>query len=349
MVLRVMSIDTLREAVQFNCDLSDREFAADYTICIYLIRMREYYRWSEGLEATAPLAQDALMAWISATEARWEAIETDQYQPLIFEGTDYQPFEARELNRVLHPQGYTYSAGYGRFGKPVFMLAELNSVEHNEHYSLTIAGREMARELSAPPAVMQQGEILIRSQAVTRLIWDLLEEWSWHKPDNAMAQLVKYYDFEGAPLSALEQAGADQQEVLILHEIGELIAEEMVAPSWNQMLLDENHHRQLFARAVRDCLADCLSTLPGLIAEDNQPGIHFYFASLTPMRKSMFPALATSYRSWREGGSMSGIKEAIKRGQAHWLQTAHRLTDDFCTGSRHSQQSVQAYIEQFSL
>ena len=344
-----MSIDTLRKSVQYNCDLSDREFAADYTICIYLIRMREYYRWSEGIAVNEPLVQSALMDWISATEARWDQIETSQYQPLDFRGRRYQPFEAGELNQVLHPLGYTYSAGYGRFGKPVFMLAELESTEQTEHYSLTIAGRELARELSAPPAVMQQGEILVRSQAVTRLIWDLLEEWSWHKPDNAMAQLVRYYDFEGSPIAALEQAGADQQEVLILHEIGELIAEEMVAPSWNDMLMDENQHRQLFARAVRDCLADCLSTLPGLIAEDNQVGIHFYFASLTTLRKSMFPALADSYRSWRESGSLSGIKEAIKRGQAHWLQTANRLTDDFVTGGRQSKQSVQAYIEQFSL
>lgn len=344
-----MSIDTLRKAVQLNCDLSDREFAADYTICIYLIRMREYYRWSQGISPIEPLAQDALLEWITATESRWDAIETDEFQPLVFDGKVYQPFDARELNRVLHPLGYTYSAGYGRFNKPVFMLAELDSVENTERYSLSIAGRELARELSAPPAVMQQGEILIRTQAVTRLIWDLLEEWSWHKPDNAMAQLVKYYDFEGAPLTALEQAAVDQQEVLILHEIGELLADEMVDPRWNDMLLDEDSHRQLFARAVRDCLADCLSTLPGLIAEDNQAGLHFYFASLTPMRKSMFPSLADSYRTWRAGGSLSEIKEAIKRGRSHWLQTAQRLTDDFAAGGRTAQVSVQSYIEQFSL
>ena len=58
-----MSIDTLRKAVQFNCDLSDREFAADYTICIYLIRMREYYRWSEGIPVNESLEQEALLDW----------------------------------------------------------------------------------------------------------------------------------------------------------------------------------------------------------------------------------------------------------------------------------------------
>ncbi len=76
------------------------------------------------------------------------------------------------------------------------------------------------------PAVMQSGEILIRTESVTRLIWDMLEEWQWNKPDNAMAQVVKYYDFEGDAMQALKRASADQAEVLILHEIGHHDAEQ---------------------------------------------------------------------------------------------------------------------------
>ena len=344
-----MGIKTLANAVQFNCDLSDRESATDYSICIYLIRMREYYRWSHGIAMNESLDQSALMDWISDTEARWEEIAVDDFQALQYQGVRYQPFDSKALNRVLHSQGYTYAAGYGRFGKPVFMLAELETLEPGEQYSLTVAGRELARELSAPPAVMQFGEILIRTESVTRLIWDMLEEWQWNKPDNAMAQVVKYYDFEGDAMQALEHASTDQAEVLILHEIGEMIAEELLAPCWNDMLRDEGRHRHLFARAVRDSLADCLSTLPGLLVEDNTPGIHFYFASLTPMRKSMFPTLAKAYRQWQSSGSIGGIKSAINCGQAHWLNIANRLTDDFIAGRPATNNTVQAYIEQNAL
>jgi len=345
----IMSIDTLIKSVQFNCDLSDREFAADYSICIYLIRMREYYRWSHGIALNEPLDQAALMDWVSKTEIRWAAISEQDYMALEYQGRYYEPFDVEALNRVLCAQGYTYGAGYGRFGKPVFMLAELESLETTDHYSLTIAGRELARELTAPPAVMQSGTILIRRESVSRLIWDLLEEWQWNRPDNAMAQVVKYYDFERAPLRALQQAGDDQQEVLILHEIGELLAEELLAPHWNEMLSDDNKHRQLFARAVRDCLADCLTTLPGLLAEDNIPGLHFYFASLTPLRKSMFPELSASYQQWRKQGSVSGIKLAIKCGQGHWLNIANSLVEDFMSSRPQPRQTVQSYIEQYAL
>lgn len=346
-----MSIEILRQSVQFNCDLSDREFAADYSICIYLIRMREYYRWAHGIAPNESLDQDRLMEWVSATEARWEAIEVDQFAPLKYRNRRFDAFDVQGINRELHPLGYTYSAGYGRFGKPVFMLAELQSFEHTDHYSLTIAGRELARELTAPPATLLSQDILIRSESVSRLIWDLLEEWRWHRPDNAMAQLVRYYDFEHAPLQALEQAGADQQEVLILHEIGELIAEDLVAPQWNEMLSKGDSHRHLFARAVRDCLADCLSTLPGLLVDENEPGLHFYFASLTPLRKSMFPALADSYGQWKQGGSLRALKQAVKRGQTHWLNTARSLTDDFMATEplNRDRQTVQAYVDQYAL
>ncbi|MCP4008480.1 MAG: hypothetical protein GY726_03085 [Proteobacteria bacterium] len=344
-----MSIETLKQAVQFNCDLSDRESAADYSICIYLIRMREYYRWSHGIAMNEPLDQSTLMDWVSNTEARWEAIEVDGFQALEFQGVSYQAFDSEPLNRVLQPLGYTYSAGYGRFAKPVFMLAELQSFERTDRYKLTIAGRELARELSAPPAVMQSGNILIRTESVARLIWDLLEEWQWSRPDNAMARVVEYYDFEADALLALERASIDQREVLILHEIGELIAEDLLAPGWNEMLIEKNRHRHLFARAVRDTLADCLSTLPGLVAEDNRPGIHFYFASLTPLRKSMFPMLAKAYRQWHSSGSFADINSAISRGQVHWLKTANSLRDEFDASRERSKPSLQGYVEQNAL
>ncbi len=324
-----MSIEALTQSVQFNCDLSDREFAADYSICIYLIRMREYYRWAHGIAPDAALDQASLMDWVSNKEDAWEALEQVDFQALVYKGETFSPFDAQALNHKLHASGYTYSAGYGRFAKPVFVLAELESLEINHDYRLTLAGRELARELVAPPAVMQNGEIFIRTESVSRMIWDLLEEWQWHKPDNAMAEFVRYYDFEKKPLQALQAASVEQREVLILHEIGELLAEDLLAANWNEMLFSDNKHLQLFARAVRDCLADCLSTLPGLLAVNNVPGLHFYFASLTPMRKAMFPALVEGYQQWRQQGSMDGLKQAIEPGRAHWMAVAGQLTDAF--------------------
>ncbi len=344
-----MNIEPLIQSVQFNCDLSDREFATDYTICIYLIRMREYYRWAHDIAPNQPLEQSALMEWVSDTEKHWADLEADDFQSLELDGQQYSPFDISAINQTLHPMGLTYSAGYGRFSKPIFMLAELESVEQNEQHSLVIAGKELARELAAPPATMQARSILIRSEAVARLIWDLLEEWQWKKPDNAMAEVVKYYEFERQPERALAQASLDQREVLILHELGELVAEDLVAPQWNELLSDNHQHRHLFARAVRDYLADCVSTLPGLLSEDNIPCLHFYFANLTPMRKTMFPSLTQAYQKWREGGSAMLLKHAIQTGQDHWLKIANQLTDEYISDQPVSDQPLAHYLERHAL
>ena len=338
-----MSIETLTRTVQFNCDLSDREFAADYSICIYLIRMREYYRWSHGIAPDETLDQESLMNWVSDKEAAWEVLEQEDFQPLIYQGEAFSPFDSRALNSKLQAEGYTYSAGYGSFSKPIFVLAELESSELNDHYRLTLAGRELARELVAPPAVMQSGEIFIRTESVSRMIWDLLEEWQWHKPDNAMAEFVRLYDFKNSPLQALQAASVDQREVLILHEIGELQAENMLSVDWNEMLINADKHLQLFARGARDCLADCLSTLPGLMALENEPGLHFYFASLTPMRKAMFPALVNGYRQWQLNGAMDDLRRAVTQGQTHWLNVAAGLTS--ALDGQSQKPTLQNYIE----
>ena len=38
-------LQPLLSAVQRNCHISDARHAGDYTLCIYLLKMREYFRW----------------------------------------------------------------------------------------------------------------------------------------------------------------------------------------------------------------------------------------------------------------------------------------------------------------
>ncbi|HKJ07631.1 MAG TPA: hypothetical protein VKA76_00940, partial [Gammaproteobacteria bacterium] len=46
---------TLCAKVQKNCHISDARYAGDYTLCIYLLKMREYYRWEKGYSLDASL------------------------------------------------------------------------------------------------------------------------------------------------------------------------------------------------------------------------------------------------------------------------------------------------------
>ena len=344
-----MSIQTLTKTVQFNCDLSDAKFAADYSICIYLIRMREYYRWAHNLSPNESLDQANLMDWVGEVETRWKQTDGLDLKPLEFEGDTFMPFDMHNINHKLHPQGLTYSAGIGRFNKPIFMLAELESVDIKPDYSLAISNRELARELTAPPATLQQNNILIRKQAVARLIWDMFEEWQWHKPNNAMAKVVQHYGFEENPVQALEQASFEQREVLILHELGELDAQTILTPHWNELLINANKHQQFFARATRDFLADCLSTLPELLIRQQSACIHFYFASLTPMRKAMFPMLLDAYQQWCVNKAFTPLERAIKQGKSHWFNSAEHFIEQLNLGKMPADKKLNHYIEQHIL
>ena len=40
-------INELSKTVQFNCHIADASHAGDYTLCVYLLKMRELYLWEK--------------------------------------------------------------------------------------------------------------------------------------------------------------------------------------------------------------------------------------------------------------------------------------------------------------
>ena len=55
-------------------------------MCIYLLKMREYYRWEKGLPYGAHLPREEVGAWLAEREAMWEHLGGEDYQPLEIEG-----------------------------------------------------------------------------------------------------------------------------------------------------------------------------------------------------------------------------------------------------------------------
>lgn len=65
----------LAGAVQHNCHIPDARHGADYSLCIDLMKMREYFGWEQRLPYGATLEKNAVGAWLQAREQRWEALE----------------------------------------------------------------------------------------------------------------------------------------------------------------------------------------------------------------------------------------------------------------------------------
>ncbi|HFD81515.1 MAG TPA: hypothetical protein ENK05_14175 [Gammaproteobacteria bacterium] len=318
----------MQASVQHNCHISDARFAADFTLCVYLLKMREYYRWEKGYGYDEPLTNDAVGDWLTRRETFWESLEDSDFVPLEIDDRRFDPFDSDAINRALEPHGLVYSAGYGNRAKPHFFLARLQQRHEHGSYRIHVSGEEYARDLTAPPAMSLADAIFIRRESLRRMLWERLEEWRWNRPDNAMGRAMGSYDFEGDLEGALDAMTDTEIDTLVLHEIGEVRAGELLGEDWHELLAALPRSRlELMARAVRDHLADALSTLPALLERDHPPSLHFYFANLSGMRRQLYPALSKAYEEWVEYGDTRRLRRQVESGREHWLGLARELLE----------------------
>ncbi len=312
----LQNLPQLASAVQRNCDISDARHAGDYGLCTFLLKMREYYRWENELPFARPLPKDELGEWLKAREQEWDRIEADAFAPLPLLRGALDPFEADAANGSCCRRACVYSAGYGRFQKPLFFLGRLLRVEHRGGFTVLISSCEYARELAAPPAMLQGRTIFVRQESVRRYLWEKIEEWQWKKQDNAMARALACYDFIADPEAALARMADNEMETMILHEVGEAMAGERLGDAWHDMALTAARTRsEPIARAVRDLLADCLSTLPALLERANLPALHFYFATFDAPRRQLFPQALEAYEHFLCVGDFARLRRVVHEGR----------------------------------
>lgn len=318
-------LESLTRAVQANCDIADARHAREMTMCNYLLAMRELFRWERSIPLAQSLPQAELGGWIARREARWNELEEADFRPVPL-GGGCDPFDNAAINAALAPHGLVYSGGIGRWGKPHFFLGELARRETRHGLEVLVSEREHARDLFAPPAALRGGMVFLRLDALRRWLWEKTEIWGVKQAEGALKTALEGYGFAEDAEAALSRMAAAEGETLILHEIGEGLAEPLLGPAWREMLGGLSERRaELLARAVRDNLADCLSTLPALIGRGADPSIHFYFANFEGLRRSLFPRLWSAYADWRKTGEDAELRLACREGAAHWREAAQRL------------------------
>ena len=320
------SFERLVDAVQTNCHIADARHAADMTLCIYLLQMREFYRWEQGIAALQPLPRDAVGAWIAQREALWASLEGADFVPVPVQGRGFDPFEVDAVNAALRRVGLVYGAGYTGPGRACFFLGELQHAQQREGVELLEVGREHARGLTAPPAALAGATVLLRREALARWVWDRFEAWTLKRNPGPFKAALDAHDFERLGPAAVERLIAAEGETLVLHELGEFRAAQLLGPSWPALrVADCSRRSQLLTSALRDHLADCLVTLPTLLARRADASIHFWFANLEGLRAELFPRLAAAYAAWCAGDDGAALHEALNAGRQHWQHCCDRL------------------------
>ena len=311
--------ELLCTTVQKNCDISDARYAANYTLCVYLLKMREYFRWENGYTFDETLPRKEVGDWVQDREHLWETLEEESFRPLLIDGEEFDPFDTENINEALVPKHYVYSGGIGLRAAPNFFLARLESKEVYNDFTMYVAADECARDLMAPPAMTQGKNVFIRRESLSWLLWEKYQEWQWHKNENAMAKALSFYEFDKGVSCALDEMTENELEAVTLHEIGEFIASRELGDGWREMVVNLPRSRaEIMARAVKDLLADCFSTLPGLIENYNPASLHFYAANLTAMRKELFPGFQKAYQVWVDTNNLRPLKKLVAKGVRHW-------------------------------
>ena len=330
MHVEAMNLDlhTLKQTVQKNCHIADANSAGNYTLCVYLLKMREFYRWEYGYNFGDNIPRDDVGNWLREREALWEGLQDATFENIPINDQFFDPFNAQAINQTLHDQHLVYSAGLGHDNAAHFFLGVLERREHHHDYEIIVVADEYARDLTAPPAMSQGKTIFIRREAFYRLMWEKYEQWLWNRPDNAMGRALAYYPFETDLDAALDQLTRNELNSAVLHEIGEAKAHTVLGDAWEELLISLPHSKlALMLRAVRDHYADTLSTLPALLEQENAASIHFYFGNLSNMRKDLFPSLQAAYQRWHEQGDLQALKSQTETGKSHWEALCGKVLD----------------------
>ena len=80
-----LDLNSIKQTVQKNCHIADANAASDYTLCIYLMKMREYYRWEHGHNYGDTLPNSAVGEWLRTREHLWETLEEENFAPIPIE------------------------------------------------------------------------------------------------------------------------------------------------------------------------------------------------------------------------------------------------------------------------
>jgi hypothetical protein len=347
----MLNLGDLVSTVQCNCHISDAKYAGDLTLCVFLMKMREFYRWENQLGYRDDLPKEAIGDWMLERERLWEDIEAAPFRPIpLASGID--PFDSAAVNRELIPHGYVYSGGYGRFRKPMFFLAELERVEQRAGFNVYVSDCEYARDLEAPPAMMLDGDIYVRRESVRRFLWEKIEEAHFGDRNEALARALACYPFDADPDAALAAMAEHETEAMVLHELGEGLAGEHLGPAWRDMMGDILRTRaELMARGARDLFADCVSTLPGLIERRDEASLHFFFANFRGMRRHLAPELMLAYRRWVGGDRLNKLDrldrlgDAVSAGRERWRAACEALLAIHAEAGDKAAEAIVAKLE----
>lgn len=327
----MVDIDDITRQVRRNCDISDARHAGFYSICGLALRLRDLFKWENGLPPWVEKDSAEILEWIDARENTWEKLADRKPADLYIDGRRFDVFDTQKINAVLEPHGCFYGAGYAHSLKPTFLLACLADRSPVDGHAVYTLGRELARDLLTIPALSQGDGIVLRQEAARLFLWDKI----FYIKKSGRPALNFAFHHCGLRNSAPEdvQRGLDrilaiQSRTYIYHEIGEREDAVFQRDTWREIIAAHPHTPvELAARAVKDLLADTgeKGPLRHIVDRRDAAALGFYVAFFDGLGKEFFPELMVAFQLFTGSGDWRLITEAALAGHRNARRKAETM------------------------
>ena len=312
--------------VQHNCDISDARDHGIYSLCTMVLKLRNLYKWEMGLQPWEEPGSAILLDWIETKENYWQTIAEETFRPLMVAGRRVAPLDLEEVNATLNGT-LVYGAGYGRSMKTIFFLAEKLEQRTIEGCPAVILGTEQAREMASPFAMVQDGLIILRKQALRTFLWDQVQEMRASCKVSLRLALKSHGLLKGGAVDqelfkqSLDAIVEQEMDLFLYHEVGELLQGERLSESLRRLIAHfPGSILELVGRAVKDILADTHPSGPlAYIIEQQRPStLGFYLTFFDSLREKLFPEIRPAGLRFAAKGDWLPIEQARN---ACWLRT----------------------------
>lgn len=315
-----MTTDTdFTRTVQHNCDISDARDNGIYSICMLVLKLRNLYKWEHDIEPWEEPESAELLDWIDAKENYWEKIIDEPYQPFPGRSSSIDPYDVIAVNELLGNEEIVYGAGYGRSLKSIFFLAEKIREDLVEGCPVVILGREKAKELSSPFAMLQDNIITIRREPLRFFFWDHIQEIRSSNKASLYHALDRYGILAGGKLNQgyfrdrLDTIVDGEIPMFIYHEVGEMLQEGLDSHAQRKIIgAFPDSVIEYVSRAVKDVLADThpQGMVSYIVKEQREASLGFYVGFLAGLRRELFPQISSAFNGFLKAGDWHLIEDA---------------------------------------
>jgi hypothetical protein len=325
---------TLFENIQYNCDISDARDHGVYSMCSMVLKLRNLYKWEQGVEPWDEPEPGDLLDWIEQKENYWADIAGEPYRPLMVESREQSPYDLEAVNGSLVNKKIVYGAGYGRSLKAIFYLARELDRWSVEDCPVVLLGEEKAKEMASPFAMVQDGVIIIRRESLRFFFWDQVQELRSSSRSSLRYAYEQYGLMTNGSLDQeqfkvkLDSIVDGELDLFIYHEVGEILQKTLDSETLQTIIRRfPGSVMEFLCRALKDVLADThpRGVLSLVIREQRSSTLGFYVGFLDGLREKLFPEMAEGWQRFHQSGDWQHIESARVASRENNLQRAEKI------------------------